>query len=117
MQIGMMPADLVAAIPRALPPCWRWRHCWRWRGWSGVLHRLRLLAEQSLAGQRGEAETLRATMAATERALTAASASAGSQLRLELSGALAEMRTGLDARLERAMRESNEAQLAEIRRA
>ncbi len=39
--------------------------------WQGLvardrLQRLRLLAEQGLAGQRSEAETLRATLAATE---------------------------------------------------
>jgi DNA recombination protein RmuC len=82
---------------------------------SGMLHRLRLLGEQTLAGQRGEAETLRASMAASERALTAASAVAGSQLRLEVAGAMSEMRTALDARL-RELREANEAKLGEIQK-
>ena len=47
----------------------------------GRLERLRLLAEQSLAAGRGEAETLRATLAATERALMAASATASGWVR------------------------------------
>jgi len=82
---------------------------------GSAMQRLRLLAEQALAGQRGEAETLRATMASTERALTASMSSAGGQLRLEVAGALAEMRTGLDARL-RELREGNETKLAEIQK-
>jgi DNA recombination protein RmuC len=82
---------------------------------GAAMQRLRLLAEQALAGQRSEAETLRAAMASTERALAASMASAGGQLRLEVSGALAEMRTGLDTRL-RELREGNEAKLAEIQK-
>jgi DNA recombination protein RmuC len=82
---------------------------------GSALQRLRLLAEQTLAGQRGEAETLRATMASTERALSASMSSASGQLRLEVSAALAEMRTALDARL-RELREGNEAKLAEIQK-
>ncbi len=82
---------------------------------GALLHRLRLLGEQTLAGQRSEGETLRANLASTERALTAASASTGGQLRLELAGALSEMRTALDARL-RELREGNEAKLGEIQK-
>ena len=82
---------------------------------SGVLHRLRLLGEQTLAGQRGEAETLRTSMVATERALTAANAATGSQLRLEMAGAMMEMRTALDTKL-RELRDSNEAKLGEIQK-
>jgi DNA recombination protein RmuC len=82
---------------------------------ANVLQRLRILAEQALAGQRSEADTLRASMESTERALTASMSSAGSDLRLEVSGALAEMRTALDARL-RELRESNEARLGEIQK-
>ncbi len=82
---------------------------------ASVQQRLRLLAEQALAGQRSEAETLRGSMAVTERALTAAVASAGGQLRMEVNSALAEMRASLDARL-RELREGNEAKLAEIQK-
>ena len=82
---------------------------------ASVLQRLRVLAEQTLAGQRSEAETLRGSMAVTERALTASVSSAGGQLRLEVNSALAEMRASLDARL-RELREGNEAKLAEIKK-
>jgi len=82
---------------------------------GSMMQRLRILSEQTLAGQRGEAETLRATMASTERALSASMSSAGSQLRLEVSAALAEMRAALDARL-RELRDGNEAKLAEIQK-
>jgi DNA recombination protein RmuC len=82
---------------------------------AATLQHLRLLAEQSLAGQRSESETLRATMASTERALTAATSSASGQLRLEVNGAIAEMRTGLDTKL-RELREGNEAKLGEIQK-
>ena len=82
---------------------------------ASLLQRLRLLAEQGLAAQRGEAESLRGSMASTERALTAAMSTAGGQLRLEVNGALAEMRTSLDARL-RELREGNEAKLGEIQK-
>ncbi len=101
------------------------------------LHRLRLLAEQGLAGQRGEAELVRASVAAAERALTAAiqngqaesmgralagirdaTAAVGQtsdRLRHELSATLADQRTLIEMRL-REMREGNEAKLAEIQR-
>ncbi len=82
---------------------------------GNTMQRLRLLAEQGLASQRGEAETLRGSLASTERALSASMSSAGGQLRLEVAGALAEMRTGMDARL-RELRESNETKLAEIQK-
>jgi len=82
---------------------------------AGQLQRLRLLAEQTQAGQRSEAETLRGNLASMERALAASMASAGGQLRLEVNGALAEMRTALDARL-RELREGNEQKLAEIQK-
>jgi DNA recombination protein RmuC len=82
---------------------------------ASLLQRLRLLAEQGLAGQRSEAESLRGSMASTERALTASMSSAGGQLRLEVSGALAEMRTSLDSKL-RELREGNEGKLAEIQK-
>jgi DNA recombination protein RmuC len=60
---------------------------------------LRVLAEQALAGQRGEAESLRATLAATERALATAIGSAGGQLRLEVTTAIAEMRATTEQKL------------------
>lgn len=63
------------------------------------LHRLRLLAEQALAGQRAEAETLRAALAAAERALTAAQGATFGQLRAELTGAIEAMRASQEARL------------------
>jgi DNA recombination protein RmuC len=81
----------------------------------GQMARLRLLAEQSLAAGRGDAETLRATLASTERALMAASATAAGQLRLEVAGSLDQMRLSLDSRL-RELREGNEARLGEIQK-
>ncbi len=84
-------------------------------GQRARLERLRLLGEQALAAQRGEAETLRTTLAATERALGAAGAASAGQLRVELSGALEQMRLGMDGRL-RELREGNEARLGEIQK-
>ena len=77
--------------------------------------RLRVLAEQALAAGRGDAETLRATLASTERALMAANAAAAGQLRVEVAGSLDQMRLSLDARL-RELREGNEARLGEIQK-
>lgn len=85
-----------------------------WRQ-GAALERLRLLAEQGLAGQRAEAETLRAALAAAERALTAAQATTFGQLRGEMTGAIEMLRGALDARL-RELREGNEAKLAEIQK-
>ena len=92
---------------------------------AAAMQRLRLLAEQGLAGQRSEAETLRATLAATERALTAALASSGGQLRGEVTAAIGELRTGNDIRLGeiqrtlaeqlRALAEQNTAAAAALR--
>jgi len=102
---------------------------------AAAMQRLRLLAEQALAGQRGEAETLRATLAATERALTTALASSGGQLRGEVAVALGELGRSLTeqghatagalrgelaamrgelAQQATALREGNEKKLAEI---
>jgi DNA recombination protein RmuC len=83
------------------------------RGLDADVQRLRLLAEQALQGQRGEGETTRAALAASERALAAAIAGAGGQLRVELAGAIADMRTSLDRRLTE-LREGNEQKLGEI---
>jgi hypothetical protein len=83
---------------------------------GNATQRLRLLAEQDLASQRGEAETLRAAMASTERALSTSMSSASGQLRLVVSGAIAEMRTGLDARL-RELREGTKPNWQKSRRA
>jgi DNA recombination protein RmuC len=99
------------------------------------MQRLRLLAEQTLAGQRAEAETLRASLSATERALTAAlntgqaevigralagireaTAQVGAsadRMRGEVTAMLAELRGAIEARV-REMREGNEKKLAEI---
>ena len=79
------------------------------------MERLRLLAEQSLAASRSDAETLRATLAATERAMVASGASASGQLRLEVAGALDQMRLSMDGRL-RELREGNEARLTDIQK-
>jgi DNA recombination protein RmuC len=81
----------------------------------GRMERLRLLAEQSLAASRSDAETLRATLADTERAMMASGASASGQLRLEVAGALDQMRRSMDARL-RELREGNEARLTDIQK-
>jgi DNA recombination protein RmuC len=119
------------AVPLAL---FAWRSA---VGLRGETERLRLLAEQGLAGQRGEAEFLRASLAATERALlaafqsgqaegmgralsgirdaTSAVGATSDRLRHELTGILADQRTLLERRL-REMREGNEAKLAEIQR-
>ncbi len=101
------------------------------------LQRLRLLAEQALAGQRGEGETLRLSLAGTERALTSALqagtsdamgraiagiqaatltvGTASDKLRAEVSATLGDLRTALEARL-RELREGNEAKLGEIQK-
>ncbi len=101
------------------------------------LQRVRLLAEQVLTGQRGEAELVRASLAATERAVlaaiqsgqaegmaraiggirdaTAAFGATSDRLRQELAATLADQRTLLETRL-REMREGNETKLGEIQR-
>jgi DNA recombination protein RmuC len=71
---------------------------------SGAVERLRLLEERVLAGQRTEAETVRASLAAAERALSAAQAQGGHALRGEVTGAI------------EALRASNETRLADIAR-
>ncbi len=71
---------------------------------GGAVERLRLLEERILAGQRTEAETLRASLAAAERALSHAQAQGGQALRGEVAGAI------------EALRASNEARLADIAR-
>jgi DNA recombination protein RmuC len=87
---------------------------------GGDIQRLRLLAEQSSAGQRAEAETTRAHLIATERALTARV----EQARVEQQDALGrltagsardqgEARTMMEAKL-REMAETNAARLAAI---
>lgn len=78
-----------------------------------ALARLRLLAEQGLAGQRGEAETLRATLAATERALAASLAENAGQLRRDVAGAIRDMRAEIHQQLV-ATREGTERKLGEI---
>jgi DNA recombination protein RmuC len=71
---------------------------------GSAVERLRLLEERVLAGQRTEAETLRASLAAAERALSHAQAQGGHALRGEVTGAI------------EALRASNEARLADIAR-
>jgi DNA recombination protein RmuC len=82
---------------------------------GAALGRLRLLAEQGLAGQRTEAETLRAALAVAERALIDAQATAAARLRAEVMAAISDSRSALDLRL-RELREGNEAKLAEIQK-
>ncbi len=104
-----------------------------WREVAGQgreLQRLRLLAEQGLAGQRGEAESLRVALAAAERALTAAIAasqadamgraltgireatgavgSAADRMRGEIATQLREMRAGSEQKLAEIQRSVNE---------
>ena len=90
------------------------------------LERLRLLAEQALAGQRAEAETLRQALAATERALAAAiQASQTEAMGRALGGirdataavgaATGQLQDRIAAQL-RELREGNERKLAEIQR-
>lgn len=62
---------------------------------GGELQRLRLLAEQALAGQ----EALRGVLAETERGLGGAIRDTGSQLRLEVTGAIEQMRAGNERKL------------------
>ena len=77
--------------------------------------RLRLQGEQIMAAQRGDMEMLRSALADTERALGSQLASAGGQLRVEVTTAISDMRTAMDLRL-REMREGNEAKLEAIQR-
>ncbi len=77
--------------------------------------RLRLLGEQILAAQRSETETLRASLADTERALVASFATNAGAQRVELGGTLAELRGALDQRLGE-LREGNEQRLSDIQR-
>jgi DNA recombination protein RmuC len=96
----------------------------------GEMQRLRLLAEQMLAGQRAEAATQRAALAATERALlgaiaagqadaigralagirdaTGAVGSAAAGMRQEMAAALRDLRENNDARLAAIQRSVNE---------
>jgi DNA recombination protein RmuC len=104
-------------------------------GQAAEMQRLRLLAEQALAGQRSEAETLRRSLEATERALTGALATGQNEsmrvalagirdatgqvgqtadrMRTEIATALADLRTAIETRV-REMREGNEKKLGEI---
>ena len=84
---------------------------------STAIQRLRLLIEQALAGQRTEAETTRATLAAAERALTIRI----EQGRVEAQAAMGQLATGLardqgDARvmMEAKLREMSEASAARL---
>lgn len=82
---------------------------------GGRMERLRLLAEQSLAAQRGETETLRASINDTERAVVASNAGTSAVLRQEVGATLGEMRMAVDARLHE-LREGNEARLSDIQK-
>lgn len=63
-----------------------------------ALDRLRLLAEQTQAGQRAETERLRSALSEAERALAASQTSAAAQLRTELAGAIEALRGGQETR-------------------
>ncbi len=85
-----------------------------WR-MAARLERLRLLGEQTLAGHRGETETLRAALADTERAIVASAAGNAAQLRQELGAMLGDTRASVDARLAE-LREGNETRLSDIQK-
>jgi DNA recombination protein RmuC len=92
------------------------------RSGGGGAERLRLLAEQGLAGTRAEAETTRHHLAASERAVTARLDTVGTELRSALAGmnlALVreqgEGRALLEAKL-REIAESSALRLAEIQK-
>ncbi len=78
---------------------------------SAALQRLRLLAEQAIAGQRADGETTRATLAAAERALTMRI----EQGRVEAQAAMGHLATGLarDQGDARAMMEAKLREMAE----
>jgi DNA recombination protein RmuC len=71
---------------------------------AAVLHRLRLLAEQGLAGTRAEAETTRAALSREQ-----------GQQRQEIGAHFEGIRAMLESKL-REMRDGNEAKLAEIQK-
>jgi DNA recombination protein RmuC len=71
---------------------------------ASLLHRLRLLAEQGLAGTRAEAETTRAALSREQ-----------GQQRQEIGGHFEGIRAMLESKL-REMRDGNEAKLAEIQK-
>src|SRR5271169_1906305 len=71
---------------------------------SGVLQRLRLLAEQSVAGTRSESETTRAALSREQ-----------GQQRQEIGAHFEGVRAMLESKL-RELREGNEAKLAEIQK-
>ncbi len=83
--------------------------------WGARLHRLRILAEQALAAQRGETEMLRAAIADTERGLGAGLDAALSRTRQETAAAIGEMRASLDTKL-RELRENNDLMIDQLRR-
>ncbi len=92
------------------------------RGGDGEAQRLRLLAEQGLAGTRAEGETTRHHIAAGERAVTARITGIGGELRDALAGLnlslvreQGEARALLEVKL-REIAEASAARLAEIQR-
>ncbi len=123
----MLPA---AATLAALAAAFFALLAWRAKSGAGEAERLRLRLDQIVAGQRAEAEGLRASLAATERALTLAiqsgttaaleksfgqitQATAGVAATLAAEGAAT--RSLLDAKLSE-LREANEARLLAIQR-
>jgi len=71
---------------------------------AGMLQRLRLLGEQSLAGTRAEAETTRAALSREQ-----------GQQRMEVGAHFDGVRATLESKL-RELREGNETKLAEIQK-
>lgn len=126
MPFDALTAAALAALLSGLALCvglLAWRAAITQRG---ELERLRLLGERVLAGQRGEAEFVRASLAASERALMAAiqsgQADAMGRALAGIRDATASvaasndrLRQEIDQRL-RELREGNEARLADIQR-
>jgi DNA recombination protein RmuC len=98
-----MPVDLFAALAGLSAAAAITALCMVLRQ-AAVLHRLRLLAEQGLAGTRAEAETTRAAFSREQ-----------GQQRQEIGGHFEGIRAMLESKL-REMRDGNEAKLAEIQK-
>lgn len=135
MSTDVLTAAEIAAVAGVVAALVGLYALWTAAAQRGEVQRLRLLAEQVLAGQRGEAELVRASLSATERALTAAIQSGQAEgmgralagirdataafgmtsdrLRHELTATLGDQRTLIETRL-REMREGNEKKLGEI---
>jgi DNA recombination protein RmuC len=98
-----MPVDLFAALAGLSAAAAITALCMVLRQ-ASLLQRLRLLAEQGLAGTRAEAETTRAALSREQ-----------GQQRQEIGGHFEDIRAMLESKL-REMRDGNEAKLAEIQK-